>query len=167
MTIDIRAARPADFEQLKPMLLDMGFVDDESGLARRFAASCQAETYGVLVAELEEDGQHKLVGYAFLHDYGSHLRSGDMHRTAKLDDLYTLPDFRRRGIARQLMKAAEAWAKTRPLRYIFWYANIGEAGTAYRQMGYKAADAGQEGFLFFEIDFGEENTRTPHPTRGS
>lgn len=167
MNVQIRPAQSTDFEQLKPMLLDMGFVDDESGLASRFAASCQAEHYGVLVAELEEESQQKLVGYAFLHDYGSHLRSGDMHRTAKLDDLYTLPGFRKRGIARQLMKAAEAWAKARPLRYVFWYANAGEAGSAYRRMGYKAAAAGQEGFLFFEIDFGEENTRTPHPTRGS
>jgi GNAT superfamily N-acetyltransferase len=167
VNIHIRPAQPADFDQLKPMFLDMGFVDDESGLAHRFAASCHADHYGVLVADVEEGGQHIVAGYAFLHDYGSHLRSGDTHRTAKLDDLYTLPRFRRRGVARRLMESAEGWARARPLRYIFWYANAGEAGTAYRQMGYKAADAGQEGFLFFEIDFGEENTRTPHPTRGS
>lgn len=31
---------------------------------------------------------------------------------------------------------------------------------------HRAADAGQEGFLFFEIDYGDPAQRTPHPTRG-
>lgn len=109
----------------------------------------------------------EVVGYALVNDYGAHLRSGDSHRTAKLDDLYTLPPFRKQGVARMLMQAVEAWARARPIRYVFWYANTREAGPAYQCMGYKAADAGQEGFLFFELDLGDPRTRTPHPTRGS
>ena len=145
------------------MLLEMGFVDDEAALEGRFAGFCRDEAHTLLVAVL--GGQ--VVGYAALQDYGTHLRSGNRHRTAKLDDLYTRPDFRRRGVARTLMQAVEHWAQARPLRYVFWYANTHEAGPAYRRMGYQAADAGQEGFLFFEIDLGDPATRTPHPTRGS
>lgn len=159
-----RPARPDDFAALKPMLLDMGFVEDEAALERRFPAFCAAPDRGLLVAE---NGGGEVVGYALLHDYGPHLRSGDSQRTAKLDDLYTRPDARGRGVARTLMRAAEAWALARGLRYLFWYANTHEAGPAYTAMGYPAADAGQEGFLFFEIDFGDPARRTPHPLRGS
>lgn len=162
--VTVRTARPADFPALRPMLLDMGFVEDEVALAARFPAFCQREDFALLVAA---DLEGRLLGYAWAHDYGSHLRSGDSQRTAKLHDLYTVPDARRRGVARALMAAVEAWARARPLRYVFWYANTHEAGPAYTRMGYRAADAGQEGFLFFEIDFGEASTRTPHPTRGS
>nr|WP_244977196.1 GNAT family N-acetyltransferase [Deinococcus humi] len=101
-----------------------------------------------------------------MHDYGPHLRSGDAHRTAKLDDLYVSPGWRRRGVAQLLMEAVEDWGR-RPLRYIFWYANAGEAGAAYWAMGYRSDDAGQEGFLFFEIDLGNPLTRIPHPECGS
>jgi hypothetical protein len=60
----------------------------------------------------------------------------------------------------------EAWAKARGLRYLYWYANLREAAPAYIGMGYTAGDEVQEGFRFFEIDFGEGNTRMPHPERG-
>lgn len=60
------------------------------------------------------------MGYALVQDYGPHLRSGNAHRTAKLDDLYTLPDFRRRGVARALMDAVTDWARTGTVRYVFW-----------------------------------------------
>ena len=33
-------------------------------------------------------------------------------------------------------------------------------------MGYPAGDEVQEGYRFFEIDFGEANTRIPGPQRG-
>lgn len=160
----VRPATPADFPALRPMLLDMGFVEDGEALAERFPSFCQREDYAVLVAV---DGDGVPVGYAVVHDYGPHLRSGNTHRTAKLEDLYTVPQARRQGVARVLMGAVEAWARARPLRYVFWYANDHSAAPAHERMGYRAADAGQEGYRFFEIDFGEENTRTPHPLRGS
>lgn len=163
MPLSVRPTRPADFPALQPMLLDMGFVEDEAALEARFPAFCTDPAYGFLVAEADSE----IVGYALVHDYGTNLRPGDRHRTAKLEDLYTVPAGRRRGVARALMRAVEAWAQARPLRYVFWYANTREAGPAYQAMGYRAADAGQEGFLFFEIDFGDPASRTPHPTRGS
>lgn len=163
-SVTVRPAVPADFPALRPMLLDMGFVEDEQALARRFPAFCTREDCAVLVAE---DSGGRLLGYAAVHDYGPHLRSGDSGRTAKLDDLYTVPEARRQGVARRLMGAVEDWARARPLRYVFWYANDHSAAPAYERMGYRSADAGQEGYRFFEIDFGEANTRTPHPLRGS
>ena len=156
----VRPALPA----LRPMLLDMGFVEDEVALEMRFPAFCAREDFALLVAE---DTEGRLLGYAAVHDYGPHLRSGDSHRTAKLDDLYTIPDARKQGVARLLMRAVEDWARARPLRYVFWYANDHSAARAYERMGSRSADARQEGDRFFETDLGEANTRTPHPLRGS
>lgn len=162
--LTVRPATPADFPALRPMLLDMGFVEDAEALAARFPSFCDREDFALLVAQ---DAGGRLLGYAAVHDYGPHLRSGNSGRTAKLDDLYTVPGARRQGVARTLMHAVEAWARARPLRYVFWYANDHSAAPAYERMGYRAADAGQEGYRFFEIDFGQANTRTPHPLRGS
>lgn len=159
----VRPLVSTDFEQVRPMLLDMGFVEDEGALATRFPALCTHPNWGLLGAF--EDG--RLLGYAAAQDYGPHVRSGDSHRTAKLHVLYTAPDCRRRGVARALMRGVEAWACVRPLRYVFWYANTREAGPAYERLGYTAVDAGQEGYLFFEIDLGDPATRIPHPERGS
>lgn len=159
----VRPARPDDFPQLRPMLLDMGFVEDEAALAARFPDFCHDPAHLILVAE--EGG--KLLGYAAVQDYGPHLRSGDSHRTAKLDDLYTLPSARRRGVARALMRAVTDWAQGGRIRYMFWYANQREAGQAYRAMGYTPAPSGQEGFDFYEIDLGDPAGRQPHPLRGS
>ncbi|GGJ80426.1 GNAT family N-acetyltransferase [Deinococcus aquiradiocola] len=163
MTVHVRPLTPADADQACPMLLDMGFVKDEAALPERFAAFCGRPDWGLLGAF---EGP-RLLGYSALQEFGPHLRSGDTHRTAKLHDLYTAPTVRRRGVGRTLMRAAEAWAGTRGLRYVFWYANLREATPAYVAMGYTPGEEVQEGFRFFEIDFGEANTRQPHPERGS
>ncbi|WP_245618996.1 GNAT family N-acetyltransferase [Deinococcus marmoris] len=169
VAMHVRPAVPTDFPALKPMLLDMGFVEDGAALEARFPSFCGDPLRPLLVAETgggEADGGG-MIGYALLHDYGPHLRSGNSHRTAKLEDLYTAPAWRRRGVARLLMTAVEDWARAGLLRHVFWYANTHEAGPAYVRMGYCHADAGQEGFLFFEIDFGNPADRLPHPQRGS
>ncbi|PNY81842.1 GNAT family N-acetyltransferase [Deinococcus koreensis] len=162
-SLTIRPLTAADLSQTLPMLLDMGFVEDERALEARFPLLC-AHPDWVLLGAFDGD---TLLGYAAAQDYGPHLRSGDSHRTAKLHDLYTAPPSRRRGVGRALMTAMEAWARARGLRSLFWYANLREATPAYMGMGYAPGEEVQEGYRFFEIDFGEANTRIPHPERGS
>ncbi len=163
MSFTVRPLVPTDSEQVCPMLIDMGFVEDGSALAEHCPDFCTRPDYA-LPGALEGE---PLLGYAGLHDYGPHLHSGNIHRTAKLDDLYTAPQHWRRGVARGLMRAAEACGRARGLRYIFRYANLREATPAYVGMGHSAGEEVQEGFRFFETDFGEGNTRQPHPERGS
>lgn len=139
---------PADWDQVRPMLIDMGFVDDPVRLAERFPAFCAHPDWALLGAE--RNGT--LLGYAAAQDYGPHLRSGRQHQTAKLHDLYTLPEHRKHGVGRALMQGIEAWGRARGLRYIEWYANTVEASPAYQGMGYLGAPSGQDGFLYFEID---------------
>ena len=144
------------------MFYAMGFVDDETALAARFPTFCTHPDWALLGAFEGET----LLGYAAAQDYGTDLRSGDSQRTAKLHDLYTHPDHRRKGVGRALMLGMEAWAKGCGLRYLFWYANLREATPAYVGMGYTPSEEVQEGYRFFEIDYGEANTRQPHPDRG-
>ena len=152
-----------DFPQARPMLYDMRFVDDETALEQRFPAFYTYPDWALLGA-FEGD---TLLGYAAAQDYGPHLRSGNSHRTAKLHDLYTLPEHRYTGVGRALMQSMEAWGKARSLRYLFRYASLREATPAYIGMGYTVGEEVQEGCRFFEIDYGEANTRIPHPLRGS
>ena len=159
----VRSLITTDFLQVRPMLHNMRFVGNETALEQRFPAFCTHPDWALLGA-FEGD---TLLGYAAAQDYGPHLRSGNSHRTAKLHDLYTLPEYRRTGVGRTLMQSMEAWGKARGLRYLFWYANLREATPAYIGMGYTAGEEVQEGFRFFEIDYGEANTRIPHPLRGS
>ena len=161
MPSTVRPLTPPDFPQALPMLLDMRFVDDETALEHRFPAFCTHPDWALLGAFEGET----LLGYAAAQDYGPHLRSGNSHRTAKLHDLYTAPEHRRKGVGRALMQSMEVWGRARGLRYLFWYANLREATPAYVGMGYAAGDEVQEGFRFFEIDYGEANTRIPGPER--
>ncbi|PTA67878.1 GNAT family N-acetyltransferase [Deinococcus arcticus] len=158
----VQPLTPAHFTQVRPMLLNMGFVDSEAALAARFPAFCAHPDWAVLGAFAGET----LLGYAAAHDTGPDLRSGHAHRTAKLHDLYTAPGARRQGVGRRLMRGVEAWARGRGLRYLYWYANLREATPAYVGMGYVPSEEVQEGYRLFELDFGAENTRRPHPERG-
>lgn len=144
----VRPLAPDDWEQVRPMLLDMGFVDDPVELAGRFPAF-RAHPDWALLAAFEGE---TLLGYAAAQDYGPHIRSGRQHQTAKLHDLYTSPEHRRKGVGRALMQGVEAWGRAHDLRYIEWYANTREASPAYRGMGYVGQPSGQDGFLYFEID---------------
>jgi GNAT superfamily N-acetyltransferase len=159
--LTVRPLVAADFLQARPMLLGMRFVDDEAALETRFPIFCTHPDWALLGAF----GGETLLGYAAAQDHGPHLRSGDSHRTAKLHDLYTVPEHRRTGVGRALMQSMEAWTKARGLRYLFWYANLQEAAPTYIGLGYTGGDEVQEGYRFFEIDYGEANTRIPAPER--
>ncbi|MBB6017452.1 GNAT family N-acetyltransferase [Deinococcus radiopugnans] len=102
----------------------MGFVDDEGALNDRF---CAAPNHHLIAAGQAE----RLPGYALANDCDPLLRSGNQHRTMKLEDLSTLPAGRWQGVGRALMQAVEEWAKADPIRYVFRYANQREAGLVY------------------------------------
>jgi GNAT superfamily N-acetyltransferase len=99
MPFTVRPLTPSDFPQALPMLLDMRFVDDEAALEKRFPTFCTHPDWALLGAF----GGEVLLGYAAAQDYGPHIRSGNSHLTAKLHDLYTSPDHRRKGVGRVLM----------------------------------------------------------------
>ncbi|GGN32141.1 hypothetical protein [Deinococcus daejeonensis] len=67
MTHTLRPLTPSDFPRVRPMLLDMGFVEDEAELAARFPAFCVRPVWMVLDG-VEARGAQYLFWYANLRE---------------------------------------------------------------------------------------------------
>lgn len=100
------------------MVRDMGTHHHEDLVHARFLRTLDNPSWAVLVAH---DGD-ALTGYASVQDYGSHLRTGDDHRIARLRDLWVNPNCRRQGVGRALVDAVMTWAGER-VRYVEWQAH--------------------------------------------
>src|SRR5207248_11475500 len=93
---------------------------------------------------------YRLVGYGWAQDYGPHLRSGAS--TARLHDLFAVPDCRRRGIGAALFTAIKTWAMGKGVRYLQWQASL-SAVPFYERLGYAGDPCPQPDYPFFEIEF--------------
>lgn len=130
------------------MLKDMGTDDDEAQARPRYEALVQDPCWGILGAA---DGD-RLTGYAAVQDYGPHLRLGDMHRIARLHDLYVRPDDRQRGVGTALLEAAKAWA-AQHARYLEWQAGQNTSAPFYARLGYVGEPCPQPEYPTFVVDF--------------
>ena len=133
------------------MLKDMGTDDDEPTARKRYELLLQDPRWGVIGAE---EGT-RLVGYAAIQDYGTHLRLGDQHRMSRLHDLYVRPDDRRRGAGRALMDAVKTWAGER-VRYVEWQAGLHTSAPFYERLGYRGDAYPQPTHPTFCIDVREQ-----------
>lgn len=150
-----RGLRPDDFDELWPMLMAMGTSSPEPEARPRFVALMLDERW--LLVGCSMDGT-ELVGYAAAQDYGPHLRNGDLHRTARLHDLFVLPGVRKQGVGRELMHAVTRWAESR-VRYLEWQAHETRAAPFYERLGYAGEPCPQPDYPTFELDFiGPEGT---------
>lgn len=146
--VEIRQATTADFLRILPLLEGFGRLEPD-GAQERFESIVQLPDRAVFVAEIE-DG---LVGYAFVQGYGPRLRSGE--ESARLHDLFTLPEYRNRGIARALLEAVKNWCRARGSRYLEWQSSK-YAVAFYESLGLKGDPCPQPEYPFFEIDFAAE-----------
>jgi GNAT superfamily N-acetyltransferase len=144
----IRPLTPADWPAFWPLLKDMGTDDDEVTARPRYDELLRDPRWGVLGAT---DGD-LLLGYAAVQDYGPHLRLGDVHRTARMHDLYVHPDHRHRGTGRALMDGAAAWAAAR-VRYLEWQAGLETSAPFYERLGHHGDPCPQPTHPTFVIDF--------------
>jgi GNAT superfamily N-acetyltransferase len=92
----------------------------------------------------------QVAGYAWVHDYGEHLRSG--HKTARLNDLFVLKELRKLGIGRELFFAVRDWSKQQGVRWLQWQASTRAIGF-YEQLGLKGDPCPDPEHPFFEIEF--------------
>lgn len=126
----IRTARPSDAPRLTPLLQVFGGTYARTeGLAERIAACTGRET--ALFGEL--DG--RVVGFAFVE---VRIAIGDGSPRAELTDLFVLEAYRRRGIGRLLVSAAETHAKARGAETLFLLTGTDNdrAQAFYRAVGY-------------------------------
>jgi GNAT superfamily N-acetyltransferase len=149
----IRPATPNDWEAILPLLRAMGSQHDARA-RRRFARFAHHNDHYLPVAFAGE----QLAGYGWVQDYGPHLRSGE--HTARLHDLFVVPDRRREGIGAALFTAMKAWAEQRGMRYLEWQASQA-ALPFYAHLGYVGDPCPQPEFPFFCIEFSP--TRSPMP----
>ncbi len=146
----VRPLQESDWTGLWPLLVGMGVHGDEGLVRRRFIRLLHARAWHIWGAEI--DGA--LAGYAALQDYGSHLRSGDEHRTARLHDVFVRDDRRRSGVGRALMAAVMVWADGR-VRHLEWQASAERSATFYERLGYQGDRCPQPEYPYFEVTFEE------------
>jgi GNAT superfamily N-acetyltransferase len=141
-----RKATANDWEKIYPLLGEMGLVRDSERSRALFKQFVTHPQHCIIVAEVNQD----LLGYAWAQSYGAHLRTSDI--TARLNDLFVLPAYRKHGIARGLLGAVTAWAKENNVRYLQWQAN--NSSTAfYERLGHVAIPDPDPEHPFFEIEF--------------
>ena len=144
--ITIRPVQPTDTPLLLPLLVAMGFVDNPNAAEARIIRSTEDKNHFLPVALFN----NQIIGYAWVQDYGAHLRSGE--HTARLHDLFVLPQYRKRGIARSLMEAIVDWAQNQPIKWLQWQASA-SAVPFYERLGYTGERCPDPEHPFFEIEF--------------
>ncbi|WP_375429677.1 GNAT family N-acetyltransferase [uncultured Friedmanniella sp.] len=149
MDLDTRRLTSADWPQLWPFLLEMGTTGDEIDVRDRFAALIADPRWLLLGAASPAS---TLLGYAAAQDHGPHLRHGDLHRTARLHDLFVSRDARRQGVGRALMSTVAEWAAER-VRYLEWQAHETRSAPFYERLGHRGEACPQPDYPTFEIDF--------------
>ncbi|WP_375425347.1 GNAT family N-acetyltransferase [uncultured Friedmanniella sp.] len=139
----------AEWPALWPMLQAMGTGSEEPAARARFERLRRDPCWSLVGCHAGD----RLVGYAAAQDRGTHVRTGDEHRTARLHDLYVDPAVRRQGLGRSLMAAVVDWAGGR-VRYLEWQAHETRSAPFYLRLGYRGDPCPQPEYPTFEIDFG-------------
>ncbi len=142
----IRPAVYADRDKILPLLHGMGGIDTDDKAKTRFAQLIERSDHYLPVAIYNGE----LVGYAWVQDYGPHLRSGN--RTARLHDLFVHPDYRKLSVGTALFVAIRTWAEQAGIRYLEWQARQTALGF-YERLGYRGDPCPQPDYPFFEIEF--------------
>ncbi|MBO0881773.1 MAG: GNAT family N-acetyltransferase [Mycobacterium sp.] len=154
MTVSTRQLGAADWPAFWPMLHDMGTDDPEATAQARYDVLIEDPRWAVIGAE----DRAGLLGYAAVQDYGPHLRLGDLHRIARLHDLYVRPASRRLGVGTALMNSAKDWAGAHA-RYLEWQAGQTTSAPFYERLGYRGEPCPQPEYPTFVIDLKNSRDR--------
>jgi GNAT superfamily N-acetyltransferase len=141
-----RKAMVEDWQHFHALLTGMGSARNLGISHTLFKQYIKNSHHTIIVAEHQRD----LLGYAWAQSYGPHLRSGDI--TARLNDLFVLPDYRHQGIAKGLLESVIDWAKTSGVKYLQWQASKTSA-SFYEKLGHVAIPDPDPEHPFFEIEF--------------
>jgi GNAT superfamily N-acetyltransferase len=148
MTIEVRPIRPGEGAALLRMVRALaeshGFLDKQTATADDLERALFAEQpiVGCLLAFI--DGEP--AGCAFWHRSFTTARGREV---IYLEDLAVLPEFRRKGVARALLKALAGEAKRRGYPSIYWLMQSWNEGARalYAQAGAEL----EEGLVFCRL----------------
>jgi GNAT superfamily N-acetyltransferase len=146
LNVKFRKAELKDWERIHPLLEQMGLVHSKEKSQFLFEQFIIQPQHSIIVAENNQD----LVGYAWAQSYGVHLRTSDV--TARLNDLFVLPNYRNQGIAKGLLEFVTEWAKESNVKYLQWQANKSST-PFYERLGYISIPDPDPEHPFFEIEF--------------
>lgn len=92
----------------------------------------------------------QVVGYAWVHDYGVHIRNG--LSTARLNDLIVSAEHRHLGVGRALFDSGVTWAEGRGVKWLQWQASTKAVGF-YERLGLQGDPCPDPEHPFCEITF--------------
>jgi len=134
----------------RQMFRDMGYHDEarlDSMMAQflpwveaKMASADYLAWFAVHDKEEKVDKGEKIVAGAglWLMDWPPHM-IGSSPRRANILNVYTEPEFRRRGLARHLMEAAIDWCKTNHIDLVILHASP-EGRALYESLGFRASN---------------------------
>jgi len=130
---------PEILEQRKRIYVDMGH-DKPEALSRMISTSreflAQAIPAGSFRGWLANvDGRVVAGGAVLLSPWPSHTYDGECRRATILN-VYTYPEFRRRGIARQLMQLMIEWCRNQRLAMVYLHASE-DGRSLYESLGFE------------------------------
>ena len=130
--IVFRCARAGDAEALAPLVAELGYPTAPAALRARLERLLAAADQTVLVAA----GGRELLGWVHVQEFLS-LASAP---AGLITGLVVAPAARRSGVGRQLVIAAEGWARARGLASMRLRARVARssAHSFYRALGYEA-----------------------------
>jgi len=123
----VRTARPSDLPSVNRLYFQLNPGRRRDGRFRSLRPSVRAK---VIVAE--EEGE--AVGFVW-----AHLVGYASARVGYVEELFVLPEFRRRGVATRLMKEAMRWFETQRPPVVFVSSSAGDrrAWRFYGSLGFR------------------------------
>ncbi|WP_096153567.1 MULTISPECIES: GNAT family N-acetyltransferase [Bacillus] len=143
-----RRATLADWEELWPLLKEIGKTDSEENTKERFELIVTNTAYFLPVAIY--DG--KIVGYTWVQTYGPHLRSGEI--TSRIHDMFVLEPYRKSGVGKILMETIKDWAISTNTKWLQWNSSP-KAVEFYKRLGLESIEE-DPNYPLFEIEFLKE-----------
>jgi GNAT superfamily N-acetyltransferase len=143
--MQIRLSTPDEFEIVvqhrRSMFLDMGHADDEAMATMTaafrpwIATKMRANEYLAWFA-VDEDGTIAAGLGLWLMDWLPHMIGAGAPRRGNIVNVYTQPEHRRKGIARELMQTAMAWCRDNGIGCVILHASK-EGRALYESLGFQ------------------------------
>ena len=151
--ISVRAADTEDLEALLPLFeAYRAFYrrEPDPNAAREFLRERLARVDSVILIAVDDASNRAGVGFVQMYPTFSSLR---MARALILNDLYVTESYRRRGVARQLMEAARAFAEMSGAVSLSLETAMDntKARALYESLGYEL----EQGFLQYSLNTGQ------------